>query len=43
MLPFNINGELSRTLAPAVRLFGNMLSGSMIIAILVSITPLMNS
>jgi F-type H+-transporting ATPase subunit a len=41
MLPFNIISELSRTLALAVRLFGNMMSGSMIIAILVSITPLL--
>ncbi len=39
MLPFNLIGELSRTLALAVRLFGNMMSGSMIIAILLSITP----
>jgi F-type H+-transporting ATPase subunit a len=39
MLPFNIISELSRTLALAVRLFGNMMSGAMIIAILVSITP----
>ncbi|MFZ2040552.1 MAG: F0F1 ATP synthase subunit A, partial [Desulfobacterales bacterium] len=39
MLPFNILGELSRTLALAVRLFGNMMSGSMIAAILVSIAP----
>ena len=30
MLPFNIISELSRTLALAVRLFGNMMSGSMI-------------
>lgn len=40
MLPFNIIGELSRTLALAVRLFGNMMSGSMIIAILLIVTPL---
>ncbi|MGO4332112.1 F0F1 ATP synthase subunit A [Cupriavidus sp. 2TAF22] len=39
MLPFNIISELSRTLALAVRLFGNMMSGAMIIAILVTITP----
>jgi len=39
MLPFNIISELSRTLALAVRLFGNMMSGSMIIAILLTITP----
>jgi F-type H+-transporting ATPase subunit a len=39
MLPFNIISELSRTLALAVRLFGNMMSGGMIIAILLTITP----
>lgn len=39
MLPFNIISEISRTLALAVRLFGNMMSGAMIIAILVTITP----
>lgn len=39
MLPFNIISEISRTLALAVRLFGNMMSGAMIIGILVSITP----
>jgi F-type H+-transporting ATPase subunit a len=40
MLPFNIIAELTRTLALAVRLFGNIMSGTMIIAILLSITPL---
>lgn len=39
MLPFNIISELSRTLALAVRLFGNMVSGAMIIGILLTITP----
>jgi F-type H+-transporting ATPase subunit a len=39
MLPFNIIGEFSRTLALAVRLFGNMMSGAMIIGILLTITP----
>jgi F-type H+-transporting ATPase subunit a len=39
MLPFNIISEISRTLAMAVRLFGNMMSGTMIIAILLTITP----
>lgn len=39
MLPFNIVGEISRTLALAVRLFGNMMSGEMIIGILLTITP----
>src|SRR6202142_1847455 len=39
MLPFNIISEFSRTLALAVQLFGNMMSGAMIIAILLTITP----
>jgi F-type H+-transporting ATPase subunit a len=39
MLPFNIISEISRTLALAVRLFGNIMSGTMIIAILLTITP----
>lgn len=39
MLPFNLISEISRTLALAVRLFGNMMSGAMIIGILLSITP----
>jgi len=39
MLPFNIISELSRTMALAVRLFGNMMSGTMILAILLTITP----
>lgn len=39
MLPFNIISEISRTLALAVRLFGNMMSGAMIISILLTITP----
>jgi len=40
MLPFNIISEVSRTLALAIRLFGNMMSGTMIVAILLTITPL---
>jgi len=39
MLPFNIIGELARTLALAVRLFGNMMSGTMILGILLIVTP----
>jgi F-type H+-transporting ATPase subunit a len=39
MLPFNVISEISRTLALAVRLFGNMMSGAMIIGILLTITP----
>lgn len=40
MLPFNIIGELSRTLALAVRLYGNMMSGTVIAAILIGFVPL---
>jgi len=39
MLPFNVMGELSRTLALAVRLFGNIMSGTMIVAVLLAVTP----
>jgi F-type H+-transporting ATPase subunit a len=39
MLPFNLISEVSRTLALAVRLFGNMMSGAMIIGILLTVTP----
>jgi F-type H+-transporting ATPase subunit a len=39
MLPFNIISEISRTLVLAIRLFGNMMSGAMIIGILLTITP----
>jgi F-type H+-transporting ATPase subunit a len=41
MLPFNIISELSRTLALSIRLFGNMMSGEMIVGILLTITPLL--
>ncbi len=40
MLPFQIIGEFSRTLALAMRLFGNIMSGNLITAILLSIVPL---
>jgi len=39
MLPFNIISELSRTLALAVRLFGNIMSGGVVVSIILSITP----
>ncbi len=39
MLPFNIIGEVSRTLALAVRLFGNIMSGTMIVGILLAVAP----
>ena len=38
-LPFNIIGEISRTIALAVRLFGNMMSGTVVVAVLISIIP----
>lgn len=39
MLPFNIIGEISRTVALAVRLYGNVMSGTILAAILISIIP----
>ena len=39
MLPFNIIGEISRTLALAVRLYGNIMSGTVIAGILLSLAP----
>jgi len=40
MLPFNIIGELSRTIALAVRLYGNIMSGTVVVAILLGLAPL---
>ena len=40
MLPFNLISQVSRTLALAIRLFGNTMSAAMIIGILLTITPL---
>ncbi|PMB26530.1 F0F1 ATP synthase subunit A [Fischerella thermalis] len=40
MLPFQIIGEFSRTLALAIRLFGNIMSGNLLAAILLSLVPL---
>jgi F-type H+-transporting ATPase subunit a len=39
MLPFNVLGELSRTLALAVRLFGNVMSGTKIVGIFLALAP----
>lgn len=41
MLPFNIISEISRTVALAIRLFGNVMSTSLLVAILLSIVPLL--
>jgi len=38
--PFHVMGELTRTLALAIRLFGNMMSHDKVIAILLAVTPL---
>jgi F-type H+-transporting ATPase subunit a len=40
MLPFNIIGEISRTMALSIRLYGNMMSGAVILAILLTLVPL---
>lgn len=40
MLPFHLLAETTRNLALSVRLFGNIMSGSMIVALLVAIAPL---
>lgn len=41
LLPFNIIGELSRTIALALRLFGNMLSAALVGAIVVYLAGLL--
>lgn len=40
LLPLHVVDELSRTLALAVRLFGNAMSGGLILAILLAVAPL---
>ena len=39
MLPFNIIGEFSRGISLAIRLYGNVMSGAVIAAILLTIAP----
>lgn len=39
MLPFNIISEITRTIALAVRLYGNVMSGTVIVGILISVAP----
>lgn len=41
MLPFNIISEISRTLSLAVRLYGNVMSSTVIVAILLGVIPLL--
>jgi F-type H+-transporting ATPase subunit a len=40
MLPFHVLGEVTRTLALAVRLFGNVMSGGMLAGMLLALAPL---
>jgi F-type H+-transporting ATPase subunit a len=40
MLPFHLMSETTRNLALAVRLFGNIMSGTMIVGMLLAIAPL---
>lgn len=39
MLPFNIIGEFSRSISLAIRLYGNVMSGAVIAAILLTVAP----
>lgn len=39
MLPFNLVAEVSRTVALAVRLYGNVMSGTVIAGIVISVAP----
>jgi F-type H+-transporting ATPase subunit a len=39
MAPFHLLSEFTRTVALAARLFGNIMSGSLLVALLLSITP----
>ncbi len=41
MLPFNLIGEASRTLALAVRLYGNVLAGSLVVGMLIVVVPVL--
>jgi F-type H+-transporting ATPase subunit a len=40
MLPMNIMGEISRTVALAVRLFGNVMNGTIVSGVLLALAPL---
>src|SRR5690625_6941254 len=43
MLPLNIISEISRTIALAIRLFGNMMSSGLVATILISLAPFLFS
>ena len=40
MLPFNLIGELSRVISLSVRLYGNIMSGTVVVGILLSLMPI---
>lgn len=40
LFPFKIIGEVTRTFALAIRLFGNIMSGTLVVLVLVSVAPL---
>ncbi|MHB0856050.1 MAG: F0F1 ATP synthase subunit A [Anaerolineae bacterium] len=40
LLPFELLGQVSRTISLTLRLFGNMISGQLIVAIIVALVPL---
>ncbi|HZW98543.1 MAG TPA: F0F1 ATP synthase subunit A [Trueperaceae bacterium] len=40
MLPFTVLGEVTRTIALAIRLFGNVMSSGLIVTILLAVAPL---
>ncbi len=40
MLPFNLISDLTRTVALSIRLFGNIMSGSLIVGLIISLAPL---
>lgn len=39
ILPFNLIGEVSKAVSLSIRLYGNVMSGAMIVAILLGVTP----
>ncbi len=40
MAPIHVMSEISRTMALAIRLFGNIMSGTMVVAMLLAVSPL---
>lgn len=40
IFPFKVIGEITRTFALAIRLFGNMMSGTLVVLVILSVVPL---